>query len=278
MWNKAENGEGSRKYNFSAVNAPDEIVAKLSNSETDIAAISTNLAAKLYKKTEGGIKILAVNTLGVLNVLDNTGADITTLADLAGRKIVTTGQGSNPEFIINHLLGANGVDPNNDVTIEYLADGGELAAVWASEPDAVIIAPQPAATAIKAKYENARIVIDLTDEWARVNPDSALMMGCIVVRSEFLKEHTQAVKDFLADYESSISAAAADAAKTGELCEEYGIVASAKIAQAAIPGCNLCFVTGEEMRGKLTGYLQVLFDADPGSVGAMPDDGFWYEG
>ncbi|MBR7081767.1 MAG: ABC transporter substrate-binding protein [Oscillospiraceae bacterium] len=278
MWAASENGEGGENYSFTAAASPDEAVAKLSAGEADIAAVSTNLAAKLYKKTEGGIKILAVNTLGVLNVLDNTGAEINTMSDLKGRKIVTTGQGSNPEYIINYLLRENGIDPQRDVTIEFKADGSELPAVWATEPDSVIIAPQPVATAIKGKYDGSQIALDLTDEWERVNSGSALMMGCIVARADFIEAKPDAVRSFLKDYEASVSAAADDAAKTGELCEKYGIVASAKMAEAAIPRCNLCFITGDKMREGLTGYLKVLFDADPASVGAVPDDGFWYEG
>ena len=277
LWNKAEQGEGLENYRFTAVTAPTEIVAKISSGEADIAAVSTNLASTLYHKTGGGVVVLAVNTLGVLNVLDNTGAEIRSMADLKGRHIVTTGQGANPEYIVNYLLRENGVDPETDVSIEFKADGSELVTVWATDPEATIIAPQPVATAIKGKYEGSALALSLTDEWAKVSPDSELMMGCMIVRRAFLDEHPEAVANFLTDYEASVSAANADPAATGALCEQYGIVAQAKMAQAAIPNCNLCFITGDALRTGLTGYLQVLLDADPASVGgALPGDDFWY--
>ena len=277
MWDKAEQGEGLENYHFTAVAAPTEIVAKISGGEADIAAVSTNLASTLYHKTNGGVVILAVNTLGVLNVLDNTGAEIGSMADLKGRHIVTTGQGANPEYIINYLLRESGLDPEKDVSIEFKADGSELVTVWATDPEAAIIAPQPVATAIKGKYEGSALALSLTDEWEKVSPDSELMMGCMIVRRAFLDEHPEAVATFLANYEASVSAANADPETTGALCEQYGIVAQAKMAQAAIPNCNLCYITGEALRSGLTGYLQVLLDADPTSVGgALPDDDFWY--
>ena len=277
LWNAAEQGEGLEDYRFTAVTAPTEIVSKISSGEADIAAVSTNLASTLYHKTEGGVVILAVNTLGVLNVLDNTGADIQSMSDLRGRHIVTTGQGANPEFIVNYLLRANGVDPVNDVDIEFKADGGELAAVWATDPEAVLIAPQPAATAILSKYEGSALALDLTDEWEKASPDSALMMGCMIVRRAFLEEHPDAVAHFLTDYEASVSGAEADPAGTGALCEQYGIVSPAKVAEAAIPHCGLCFITGEALQDGLTGYLQVLLDADPSSIGGgLPKSDFWY--
>ena len=277
LWDEAENGGASENYHFTAAAAPTEIVAKISSGEADIAAVSTNLASTLYRKTEGGVAILAVNTLGVLNVLDNTDAEMSSMADLKGRHIVTTGQGANPEYIVNYLLRANGLDPEKDVSIEFKTDGSELVAVWATDPDAVIIAPQPVATSILGKYEGAKLTLSLTDEWEKVSPDSALMMGCMIVRRAFLEEHPDAVASFLGDYEHSVSAANADPEATGELCEKYGIVPKAAIAKAAIPSCNLCFITGEEMREGLSGYLQVLLDADPASVGgALPGDDFWY--
>ena len=277
MWSASENGEGLENYKFNAVAAPDEVVAKISNGEADIAAIATNLAAKLYKKTDGGIKIIAVNTLGVLNVLDNTGAEIKTLSDLKGRKIVTTGQGANPEYIVRYLLRENGLEEGKDFTIEFKAEGTELVSVWATEPDAVIIAPQPVATSVTMKYEGSRIVLDLTNEWRAVNPDSELMMGCVVVRKAFLEEHPSAVENFMKDYEASVKAANEKVADTAALCEKYGIVPKSAIAAKAIPYCNICYVTGETMKTSLTGYFEVLLDADRTSIGgSLPDDGFWY--
>ena len=243
----------------------------------DIAAVATNLASTLYNKTQGGVKVIAVNTMGVLYVLNNTGAEINSLADLKGRTIYTTGQGANPQYIINFLLTENGIDPENDVKIEYKAEGSELVPVWATDPEAVIIAPQPVASTITAKYEGSVQSLDLTEEWEKVSDGSSLMMGCVVARNEFVEENPDAVSAFLVDYYQSITAAENDVEGTAALCEQYGIVASAAIAKAAIPYCNICCITGSEMKEKLTGYLQVLYDANPKSIGgAMPGEDFWY--
>lgn len=277
MWNNAENADSGIKYAFSAAAAPDELVAGISKGDVDVAAVATNLAAKLYKKTNGGIKVLAVNTYGVLSVLTNGETSVTSLADLKGKKIVTTGQGANPEYIINYLLTKNGVDPTADVTVEFKAEGADLVPVWATEPDAVIIAPAPVSTTILSKYDGAVKALDLTDEWKKVAPDSALMMGCVIARTDFIDAHPAVIADFMEKYASSIEAAGADPAATGALCEKYGIVPKASIAEKAMPDFHLCWVTGEEMKNELSGYLQVLFDADSSSVGSLPDNGFWYE-
>ncbi len=274
---KADKAETEGEYNITVVAQPDEVVSKISNGEADIAAIATNLAAKLYNKTEGNITVLAVNTLGVLNVVTPNGVEITSLSELKGKKVYTTGQGSNPEYIINHLLEKNGI--KNDVTLEFKAEGTELLTVWSSDPTAIIIAPQPVATTLTVQNEGAKIAIDLTEEWEKVNTDSALMMGCVVVRNEFLANNKATVDKFLEEYKASIEAATNDIEGTATLCETYGIIAKAAIAKKAIPNCNLTFVKGEEMKLKLSGYLNVLFEADKTSVGGkLPEDDFYYEG
>ncbi len=273
---KAEKGETKGKYNVTIVAQPTEVVAKISKGEADIAAIATNLASNIYNKTNGGITVLAVNTLGVLNVVTPKGVEINSLADLKGKKVYTTGQGSNPEYIINYLLESNNIA--KDVTLEFKAEGTELLGVWATDPEAIIIAPQPVATTLTIQNEGANIAIDLTDEWDKLNTDSALMMGCIVVRNEFLKDNKATVEKFLEEYKASIEAANNNLEKTATLCETYGIIAKAAIAKKAIPNCNLCFIDGSEMKTKLSGYLKVLFDADKTAVGGnLPADNFYYE-
>ena len=273
---KADKGQTDGKYNITVVAQPDEVVAKISNKEADIAAIATNLAAKLYNKTEGNITILAVNTLGVLNVVTPAGVEITSLKDLKGKKVYTTGQGSNPEYIINYLLEKNEI--KNDVTLEFKAEGTELLSVWATDPNAVIIAPQPVATTLTVQHAGSKIALDLTKEWEKVDDTSALMMGCVVVRNEFLKDNKATVDKFLEEYKASIETANKDIDTTATLCETYGIIPKAAIAKKAIPNCNLTFVSGSEMKTKLSGYLTVLYNADKTSVGGkLPADGFYYE-
>lgn len=272
-----EAGTAKGDYEFTVVANPTEIVAKISNKEADIAAVATNMASTIYNKTNGGVTVLAVNTLGVLNVLTN-GTEINTLADLKGKKVYTTGQGANPEYVIDYLLEKNGVNPDTDVDLQFKAEGTELVSVWATDPTAVIIAPQPVASSVLAKYKGSKLAIDLTDEWDKVGENSALMMGCVIVRNEFLNANKATVDLFLEEYEASIKKATEDLDGTAALCEKYGIVAKAAVAKKAIPASNICFVTGNEMKTKLSGYLAVLFAADKKAVGGkLPADDFYYE-
>lgn len=277
LWAAADAGETQNTYHITMPGANDEVVAAISNGAADIAAVATNLAATLYNKTSGGVTVLAVNTLGVLSLL-GSGQEIASIADLAGKTIYAPGQGANPEYILRYVLTGNGLDPDKDVTIRFVGEGSELLTVWQTDPEAVIMAPQPVATSILMQNENARTLFNMTDEWGRVSGgDSTLMMGCVIVRNEFLQENPGAVALFLQEYAASIEKAQSDVEGTAALCEQYGLIPKAALAQKAIPSCGLTFVTGAEMKSALSGYLQVMFDADPKSVGgAMPGDDFYY--
>lgn len=277
LWAAADAGETQNTYHITMPGANDEVVAAISNGDADIAAVATNLAATLYNKTSGGVTVLAVNTLGVLSLLGN-GQEIASIADLAGKTIYASGQGANPEYILRYVLNGNGLDPDKDVTIRFVGEGSELLTVWQTDPEAVIMAPQPVATSILMQNENARTLFNMTDEWGRVSGgDSTLMMGCVIVRNEFLQENPGAVALFLQEYAASIEKAQSDVEGTAALCEQYGLIPKAALAQKAIPSCGLTFVTGAEMKSALSGYLQVMFDANPKSVGgAMPGDDFYY--
>ena len=275
LWAAADAGETENTYHVTMSGANDEVVAAISKGEADIAAVATNMAAALYNKTEGGVTVLAVNTLGVLSLLGN-GQEAATIADLAGKTIYAPGQGANPEYILRYVLTGNGLDPDKDVTIQFVGEGSELLTVWQSDPDAVILAPQPVATSILMQNENAAPLFDMTEEWNKISGNQ-LMMGCVIVRNAFLQENPGAVELFLQEYAASIEKAQTDVEGTAALCEQYGLIPKAALAQKAIPSCGLTFVTGAEMKTDLSAYLQVMYDADPKSVGgALPGDDFYY--
>ena len=270
-----ENGTASQKYDLQLYGAADEIVPKLIKGQVDIAAIPANLAATLYQKTNGGIQVMAVNTLGVLYVVEK-GNTVHSFSDLKGRTILSTGKGTTPEYVLRYLLNANGIDPDKDVTIEYYSEATEVTAQMANTDNAIAVLPQPYVTAAGLQDDTLRVALNLTEEWDKV-ADTQLITGVTVVRKEYAEAHPDVVAAFLADYAKSVDAANTDLDGTAALCEEQGVVAKAAIAKKALPNCNIVCLTGDELKTNASAYLQVLFDADPKAVGgAMPGDDFYW--
>ncbi|MBQ7445206.1 MAG: ABC transporter substrate-binding protein [Clostridia bacterium] len=277
LMEKNANGTTANDYSFTVCGSPDEIKTEILAGRYDIAAVPVNLASVLYNKTEGALKIAAVNTLGVLYVLEN-GETINSVADLKGKTIGATGQGSTPEYVLNYILRANGLEPGVDVTVEYYAEHEELAKRLIGGLCDIGMLPQPNVTAVTTKKPEIRIALDLTEEWGKVDTTgSALTQGCVVVSKEFAENNEKALDDFLAEYRVSAEFANSDPATAGQYSAKFEVVPDAAVATAAIPKCNICCITGEEMKTKVSGMLSVLFSADPKSVGGkLPDEGIYY--
>ncbi|WP_297718013.1 ABC transporter substrate-binding protein [Intestinimonas sp.] len=270
-------GATANRYEVEVFTANDQVAAGLSNGEIDIAAVASNVAANLYNKTDGGIQMLAVSGLGVLYILEN-GDSVHSMADLAGRTLYATGQGANPEYVLNYLLTENGVDPA-DVDIQWKT-GDEITTLMVSGEAELCMLPVPAATAVQLKNADVREALDLSAQWDSLQNGSRLTMTTLVARTDFIEENPQAVENFLADYAASVEYVNGDPAAAGELVAQYGITANAQIAQAAIPKCALVCITGaDEMRSAIQGYYEVLYQASPDAIGGgIPDDAFYYPG
>ena len=222
-------------------------------------------------------KSAAVNTLGVLYVV-TTGDDITSVADLAGKTIYTTGKGTTPEYVLNYVLTQNGLTPGEDVTIEYMSEATEvLAAMQASSGYPVAMLPQPYVTTAQMQMEGLKVALDMTEEWDKVSPDSALVTGVVVARKEFVEQNEAAFNEFLEDYKASTEFVNANVDEAAALVAGYEIVPKEPIAQKALPECNITFISGADMKAKVSGYLKVLYDQNPEAVGGtLPDDAFYY--
>ena len=266
-------GETVNHYEYAIGSDPStDIVPKLNNGELDIAAVPTNLAATLYNKA-GSIRLLALNTLGVLHILEN-GDTVHSMADLAGKTIYSINQGTNTEYVLNYLLEESGLTPGEDVTIEWKTSE-EVTALMASGGIDLCMLPVPAATSVMMQND-VRDAIDLNDVWQEVGAAGTFTMGCVVARSDFVEEHPEAVDAFLTEYAASIAYVNEHPEEAAALVEQYGIVPKAAVAKAAIPQANMVCLTGDELKG-ISDYYEVLYAADPTSIGgAIPDDNFYY--
>lgn len=269
----------SENYNFSIAASADEVTPKLVQGETDIAAVPANLASVLYNKTQGQVEVLAVNTLGVLYIVEN-GDTVQSVEDLRGKTIYASGKGSTPEYALEYVLSANGIDPETDVTIEWKSEHSECVAAITSSENGVAMLPQPFVATAETQNPSIRTALDLTEEWDKAQEtgenNSALITGVVVARADFAEENPEAVEDFMTRYQESVDYVNSNTEAAAELVGKYDIV-TAEVAKTALPECNIVFMEGEEMKEKLSGYLEVLKGQNPEAVGGeVPGDDFYY--
>jgi NitT/TauT family transport system substrate-binding protein len=280
LMDKQDRGEAENNYSFILSGTPDNIVAKITSGEADIAAVPVNLAPTLYNKTNGQVQLLAINTLGVLYVVEN-GDTVNSVSDLAGKTLYASGQAATPEYILNFILTQNGIDPADGLTVEYKADHSELASlVTAGQADLAML-PEPFVTTVTQKNPDVRVALDLTEEWDKIegNNGSTLIMGVMIVRRDFAEQNPEALSAFINEYKASTEYVNSNIPEAAALIEQYGIMASAALAEKAIPNCNIVYIDGQQMIDQIAPFYQILFDSNPKSIGgALPDDAFYYTG
>lgn len=278
LMDRAEKGETDCSFEFTMVTAADELLGKMVNNELDIALLPANVASVLYSKTNGQVAVIDINTLGVLDIVASDDS-IKSIADLKGRTLYLTGKGTTPDYVIHYLLTANGLT-EEDVTLEYKSEAAEVAALLKEQPDAIGLLPQPFVTAALAQNEKLNLALDLTKEWQNVQGEggSQLVTGVTVVRREFLEEHEPVVGYFLDEHKVSAAFTQEQPDQAAELIAAAGIIEKAPVAKKALPYCNIVSISGKEMKDALSGYLQVLFDQEPKSVGGqLPGEDFYYQ-
>lgn len=275
--------EYSDAYDITLAGAPTELVSMVINGELDIACLPSNLAATLYNQMDGGIQTVALVTKGVLHLLEN-GDSIKSVSDLNGKTIYATGQASNPEYILNYILTSNGLVPGVDVTIEW-RDSEELSALAASGEVDLCMLPEPAATSVTVKNAEVRYALDLTKEWDSLNTGSGLYMTCVVVQTDVMESNPEAVSLFMERYIKSVSDMEEfvqdkgdPSVDPGSLLASLGIVGSAEIGNKSLPRAALCTILDKDIKPAIEGYFQVLYDANPTSIGgAVPSENFYCE-
>ena len=277
LMDQAEKGEAANNYEFTMAAAADELLPSMISGNLDIILVPANVASVLYNKTEGGVTVIDINTLGVLYMVSGDDT-IQSMEDLKGKTVYLTGKGTTPDYVLQYLLAENGLT-TEDVTLEYKSEATEVAAVLAGTPEAVGVLPQPFVTAACAQNENLSVVLDLTEEWAAVQGEggSSLVTGVTVVRDDFLAENKEAVDKFLEEHAASTDYANENVEAAAELVAAAGIIEKAPIAAKAMPQCNITYIDGTDMQTALSGYLEVLFEQDASSVGgSLPGDDFYY--
>lgn len=274
----AEDNKTENNYEFTVAASADEFSSLLIKGDIQLAALPCNAAAALYNKSGGKIKVLGINTLGVLYIVEK-GESVHSVSDLKGKTIYTTGKGTTPEYTLKYLLEKAGIDPDNDVNIEFKSEAAEVVAMLSADSEnAVAMLPQPYVTTAMMNNSDIRIALDVTEEWEKLSDDgSTVVTGVIAVNSDYYSSHRETVEKFMQEYAASVEYVNDNVDEAAELVEYFDIF-KAEVAKRAIPYCNITFIRGEEMKSMITKYFSVLNDANPQSIGGgMPDSAFYAE-
>lgn len=263
----------SYAYKVEYLSSSDEISARIKNGEAKIAALPLNTALNLYNETNGGIKILAVNSLGSLQILSKN-EKIKSIGDLKGKTIYASGKGSFYETILNYILSENDMVPGENITIEFKDSHSALVDFAAEDGADICVVPEPYASAICVKNDKFTHSIDVASVWAKA-AGSPLAQFCVVADSEFAENNPELIDEFLTFDEVSVNYTAASSKAPYEAASA-GFIESEEIAAMTIPFCHLKYIDGEQMKAIISKSFEILCDFAPDSFPGIPDENIYY--
>ena len=264
--------------NYEIIKSPDKIPAMIINEELDMAIIPTNLASILYNK-EVPYKLVSSNVFGVMYVITDGSIEINSLEDLKGKEIYTMGRNLTPDITFRYLLENSGINPDEDLVLNYLSGATELAPAFLSGKASIVVMPEPMVSLVMSKKEGTKIAFDIQEEWGKITgTEGGYPQASLFVKNDIIENHKDLLEEFLLAYEDSCNWVNNNSEEAGNYYEGLVEGIPGKIIAKSVPGNNIKFSYGEDIRTDLEKYLEILFQYDPKTVGGkLPDEGFYYK-
>ncbi len=263
---------------YEILDEPLQIRARMLREEPEMAMLPTNMAANLYNK---GVpyQLAAISVWGTLEVFGSDSL-IQNWDDLRGKRIHLMGKGMTPDILFRFLASENNIDPEVDLILDYsFPTHTDLANAVIAGLAEIAVLSEPLISMVKVKKEGIITLFNLEEEWGKVfNNDFAIPQTSLLVKSSFAKDNPELIDSFIEQYRKSCSKIESDIKRAGQLAVDYNILPDAKVAQMAIPGCNMNVQAAWEVKKKVQAFLNVFYKFNPKSIGGrLPDEAFFFE-
>ena len=276
---------GNENYNIEVFQAPTDAVPKIISGEIDVACLPSNMAAVLYNKTEGQVVCISPMVMGVLHILGNN-VEITSLEDLRGKTIVSSGQGGTPEYALQEVLQASGLQIGEDVNVEWLASHADVNQRLLTTEGTIAMVPEPfVSTALTKGEGKVADLFDMNTLWADVTGQD-FPMGVLVARKDFVENRASDLQGMLTELKASIDDVNTASDEVAQKIVDAGFLGDVEIAKKAIPNCSLCLYTDSDGDMSFANgaaimktFNETMFALTPQAVGgALPGDDMYYAG
>jgi NitT/TauT family transport system substrate-binding protein len=258
------------KVQWSSFNAGPSAIEALFAGAIDMTYIGPNPAINGYVRSGGeALRVVAGAASGGASLVVRNDSGIQRPEDFHGKRVASPQFGNTQDVALRAWLKAHGLkttEKGGDVQVIPLANPDQLTLFLKKELDAAW-APEPWAARL-IHEGNGRLLVDERTLW----PNGQFVIGLLVVRTQFLKEHPDLVKNWIranVDLTDWIVARPAEAKKllNRQIQAETGKALPAAVLDEAFARMQ---VTYDPLRGALATAAQQAFDA--GFLGrAMPD-------
>jgi NitT/TauT family transport system substrate-binding protein len=193
---------GTTKLSTQIFNAGPAAVEALFAGAIDAAYVGPNPAINGFVKSKGeALRIVAGATSGGAALVVKP--EITSPAQLKGKRIADPQTGGTQDIALRSWLAGQGfteqVDGSGDVTILAQENAATLDLFKAGQIDGAWV-PEPWATRL-IQEGGGKVLVDEADLW----PNGEYVTTHVIVRTKFLEDHPDVVKDFLSGLNAAIT-------------------------------------------------------------------------
>ena len=263
--------------NYTIEQSSETLVTSVMKSEPDIAIVPSNVAATAFNKTEGAYEIAGTVGWGSFYIGSTNATQ--TIEDLKGKEVYNIGKGLTPDIITRTILKDKGIDPDTDINFSYVDGVNELAPIILAGKTEYAVIPEPALSTVQSKNENFNIMLDLNEEWKKINnSEYGYPQATIIVKKELVEKDKEFVENLLNKVKESTEWAYSDKETLGAYCEEIGISAKKPIIVKAIDRSNIKYVGIKDSYKEYETYFEKLYSFDPKTIGGkIPDESIFME-
>jgi len=257
-------------------NSPDLLVTKVLKEEADIAIVPSNLAAQAYNKGLG-YRIVGTSIWGSFYLVATE--DIEGFDELKGKEINSFGKGLTPDIVFRLILSSNGIDPDKDLTINYLNAASEVAPVFLSGKTNLALFAEPLLSTVLMKKQDAKIIFDLNEEWGKVtNTKMGYPQASLIIKEDLIRNNMEFVEKFIEVYKESRLWAEDNPEKLAKYAEELGISVARETIEKGILWNNMESFDVKDSIYEYEAYFKAIMDFDPEFIGGkIPDEGIYYK-
>ncbi len=261
------------EYEFQST--PDLLATKVMSEEADIAIVPSNLAALAYNK-EVPYKLAGTAVWGTLHLISTQ--DIDSFEDLKGKEIYSFGKDLTPDLVVKYLLTQNNIDPDKDVTFNYLSAASEVGPAFLSGKTDLAIFSEPVSTNVLLNDDKAEIIFDFNQEWSKLtNTEYGYPQASLIVKSELIENNEDFVRAFIEEFEKSQEWAKENPDQLGDYAEQLEIGMKKPMVLNGIDRMNIGPLTTEDGENSYGTYYNMLLEYAPDVIGGkLPDEGFYF--
>jgi len=262
--------------NYTIEQSSESLVTSVMKSEPDIAIVPSNVAATVFNKNK---EYKIAGTVGFGSFYIGSTNENQTFEDLKGKEVYNIGKGLTPDIIAKTILKDKGIDVDKDINFSYVDGVNELAPIILSGKTQYAVIPEPALSTIQSKNEKFNVILDLNEEWKKINnSEYGYPQSTIIIKKDLCENDTEFVKEFLKQIKTATEWVYSDKETLGTYCEEIGVSAKKPIIIKAIDKSNIKYVDIKDSIKEYKTYFEKLNEFDPKTIGgSIPDDEIFME-